>query len=409
MPEGGPPLKVAVAGGSIGGLCAAVALRGVGCEVDVYERAPGALAGRGAGIVVQDDLMHLLRWCDGAPELPAISCLRRRYLLPDGGDGLVASIPQRLTSWDAIFRTLRAGFPDERYHAGSTLTGFRQVAGRVVAHFAERGEVEADLLVCADGSRSAARRRLLPGVEPSYAGYVAWRGTLEEERASPGLVRFLDASFTVCAGRSGGHILCYLIPGPGAAIQPGRRRLNWVWYVSTPAGPGLERLLTDRTGERHAASVPAGLVPAALVAEVHVAATRELHRHLAELVRATPDPFVQAIVDVAVPRMAFGRACLIGDAAFVVRPHAAAATAKAAADATALADALSAADPDAPDAALRAWEARRLEHGRGLVEHGVALGRRTVGPPDAGCDRHPPTLREVAERFGVIAQLPKRR
>ena len=49
---------------------------------------------------------------------------------------------------------------------------------------------------------------------------------------------------------------------------------------------------------------------------------------------ATPDPFVQTIVDVVVPRTVFGRVCLLGDAAFVVRPHTAGATAKAARDAT---------------------------------------------------------------------------
>src|SRR5262249_8443605 len=158
--------------------------------------------------------------------------------------------------------------------------------------------------------------------------------------------------------------LCYFIPGPGEATQPGRCRLNWVWYVNVPEGPQLDRLLTDRTGELRDASEPAGMVPAELTAEVHAAAARELHPRFAALVQATPDPFIQTIIDVVVPRMALGRACLVGDAAFVLRPHAAAATAKAAADATTLAAAL-AADPGDPDAALQAWEARQLRHGRG--------------------------------------------
>jgi len=42
---------------------------------------------------------------------------------------------------------------------------------------------------------------------------------------------------------------------------------------------------------------------------------------MAELIEATPDPFIQKIVDVVVPRTVFGRTCLLGDAAFVVRPH----------------------------------------------------------------------------------------
>ena len=61
---------------------------------------------------------------------------------------------------------------------------------------------------------------------------------------------------------------------------------------------------------------------------------------LAALVAATPQPFLQPIVDVAPTRTVFGRVCLLGDAAFVVRPHTAGATAKAARDATTLARAL---------------------------------------------------------------------
>jgi 2-polyprenyl-6-methoxyphenol hydroxylase-like FAD-dependent oxidoreductase len=151
--------------------------------------------------------------------------------------------------------------------------------------------------------------------------------------------------------------------------------------------------------------VPAGLVPAELTAEVHAAAARELHPRFIELVQATADPFIQIILDVVVPRMAFGRACLLGDAAFVLRPHAAAATAKAAADATALAAAL-AADPRDTEAALRAWETRQLGHGRRLVDAGVALGRRSVERHDGS--RPLATLRDAAECFGAIAQ-PQRR
>ena len=396
MRQGNLPLKVAVAGGSIGGLCAGIAMRGIGCEVAVYERTPGAMASRGAGITVQDDLLDLLTR-NGAPQLPLTSCRQRRYLVPDGGDGTTAPIAQRFSSWYAIYRTLRAAFPEEHYHAGSTLTGFEAAERRVVAHFPERGMVEADLLVCADGTYSETRRRLLPEARPRYAGYIAWRGTVEEDRAPAALVRFFDDSFTVCAARSGGHILCYFIPGAGAAAEVGRRRLNWVWYVNVPEGPALTRLLTDQTGSVRDASVPPGMVPAALTAELHAAAARELHPRFVELVQATAEPFIQVIRDVTVPRLVFGRACLLGDAAFMLRPHPGAATAKAAADATALATALAAHPADA-DAALRAWEKQQLEHGRALLDLAAALGRHTVDRRD---DR--PTLRDAAERFADLA------
>jgi 2,6-dihydroxypyridine 3-monooxygenase len=109
-----------------------------------------------------------------------------------------------------------------------------------------------------------------------------------------------------------------------------------VWYVNVPGGPDLECLLTDRADKLRGRSVPAGMVSTKLTAEIHAAATSELHPRFVELVQRTPDPFIQSILDVVVARMAFGRVCLLGDAAFVLRPHAAAATAKVAADAMSL-------------------------------------------------------------------------
>jgi 2-polyprenyl-6-methoxyphenol hydroxylase-like FAD-dependent oxidoreductase len=335
-----------------------------------------------------------------------VACLQRQYLLCQGGDGFVVPLPQRFSSWHAIYRTLRSIFPDEHYHPGSVLTGFTQADGRILSRFTERGEVEADILVCADGSQSETRRQLLPEVERCYAGYVAWRGTLDEEGMPSELVRFFDQSFTLCEARSGGHILCYFIPGPGDATEPGQRRLNWVWYVNVSDGPGLERLLTDRTGQLHGGSVPAGMVAAKLTGEIHAAAKSELHPRFAELVQSTPNPFIQSIFDVVVPRMAFGHMCLLGDAAFVLRPHAAAATAKAAADAMSLAAAL-VDSPRDPAAALQVWEARQLDYGRCLLDHTVALGRRSVERND-GTGRLATTLGDAAERFRGIAQLPRR-
>jgi hypothetical protein len=91
----------------------------------------------------------------------------------------------------------------------------------------------------------------------------------------------------------------------------GRRRLNWVWYVAADQdefGP----LLIDRDGRQHHASLPQGGIPQTTVQPLVDRARHEIHPKLAELVAATPDPFVQTIVDVVVPRTVFGRVCLLG-------------------------------------------------------------------------------------------------
>ncbi len=103
---------------------------------------------------------------------------------------------------------------------------------------------------------------------------------------------------------------------------------------------------------------------------------RGLPAPIAEVVLAIDHLFVQVVLDLEVPRMAFGRACLLGDAAFVVRPHAAAGTAKAAEDAWTLRDAM-VRRPEDPAAALAAWEPGQLALGRDLLARTRAIGRRS--------------------------------
>lgn len=352
-------LTALVAGGSIGGLAAGVALHAAGIDVHVHERSAGPMETRGAGIVVQPELMQLLRE-GGGGELPTTACSVRRYLNPDGVDGQVQRAPQSFTSWEAIYSTLRGALPADRYHLGSPVS--------------DGAASDVDLLIRADGGQSAARRRLLPDVEPGYAGYVAWRGVLDETDVSGELVDWFDNAFTFSEARSGGHILVYFIPGAGAEISPGKRRLNWVWYVRADDAERA-RLLVDRDGRRHRASLQPGEAPAAIIGELASLASRQVHPMLAKLVAATPDPFIQTITDMAVPRMVFGREVLLGDAAFVVRPHTAGATAKAARDALVLAASLKRSRGNV-DAALGAYEQTQLEYGRQLVNYGIAIGRR---------------------------------
>jgi 2-polyprenyl-6-methoxyphenol hydroxylase-like FAD-dependent oxidoreductase len=146
-------LKVAIAGGSIGGLCAGLALHGSGFDVHVFERHPGPMETRGAGIVVQPELLQIMRG-NSAPILPTTSCRVRRYLGPEGGPGQAQAMPQEFTSWEAIYWTLRAAFPDERYHMGAELSrveenGDQSVSAEVVGH----GRVRPDLLVRMGHSR----------------------------------------------------------------------------------------------------------------------------------------------------------------------------------------------------------------------------------------------------------------
>src|SRR5256884_619849 len=103
------------------------------------------------------------------------------------------------------------------------------------------------------------------------------------------------------------------------------------------------------------------------------AATRATARALvppqgAEIFARTPQPFFQPIFDLASPRTVFGRVALLGDAAFVARPHVGAGVTKAALDAASLADALA---EDDLAAGLMRYQREQQPFGSGLG----ALGR----------------------------------
>jgi len=121
----------------------------------------------------------------------------------------------------------------------------------------------------------------------------------------------------------------------------------------------------------HTISIPPPLIRREAIAEMRAAAERLVAPQFRAIARLMDEPALQPIYDLETPRMAFGRVALIGDAAFVARPHVGAGVAKAADDASVLADALAA---NAVEPALLAFEAKRLPIGRRIIEHARHLG-----------------------------------
>jgi 2,6-dihydroxypyridine 3-monooxygenase len=365
--------SVVVAGGSLGGLTAALVLRDAGCDVRVFERSSSALEARGAGIAALDVTLRYLTERGGCrPEDVCSSTGWIRFLRADGSVEHEQRHRYRFSSWNTIYRSLLPLFDSARYLLGREVVSFDLYDHGVGVSLSDGSRTGADLLVCADGVGSAARARLLPGVVPQYAGYVAWRGTLPERDASPATRRALDDAITYQV-LDGSHILVYPIPALDGSLLPGDRLINVVWYVNVAAGPQLDELMAGRDGVRRSVSLPPGAATDRAVAGMRRAAAGALAPPIAEVVTGMAEPFVQAIYDLGVPRMAFGRTCLIGDAAFAVRPHAAAGTAKAADDAWALAEELTASGGDVP-AALAAWERRQLRVGQSLLARTRDIG-----------------------------------
>jgi 2,6-dihydroxypyridine 3-monooxygenase len=379
--------RAIVVGGSMGGLTAALVLRELGMQVDVFERSPELLDGRGAGIVLQPDTVRWFREHGGTSAVDKVSTGSSHLRYIGAGDEIVFDEPStwRFTSWTTTYKALLSDFGTERYHLGEYCAGLDQDADGVDLRFVSGRQERADLVVFADGISSTGRRRLLPEVTPRYSGYVGWRGTVPETEVSASTHALLSDSLAYAVAPNT-HICMYPIPGKDGGRAVGERELNYVWYRNVPEGPQLDELLTDKRGFPSPVSVHPGQVQDRFVAELRAAAQEQLPPAAAELVTRTAEPFIQPVLDIEVPRMAFGRVALMGDGAFAARPHAAAGTAKAAADAWALADALRSADGDV-GTALAKWEPGRLELGRSLVGRVREMGRKyqvdnTADPAD---------------------------
>jgi 2,6-dihydroxypyridine 3-monooxygenase len=368
--------RVVVMGGSLGGLTAALTLRDAGCEVAVYERSHVPLAGQGAGIVLN---LATVRYFTRRSnfDINALSVATRwvRYMGQRGETAHEQPFTYRFSSYNALYRGLLDCFEADHYHLGDGVVGFEQDDYRVNVQLAGGQQINCDLLVCADGIRSTARQRLLPGLSLAYAGYIAWRGTVSEAEVSPQTYTQLRQAITYHL-LPNSHVLIYPIPvvdqAPGAAGP--QAHLNWLWYSNVSPGPPLDELMTDREGTIRDISLPPGMVQERHIAQLR-ADSATLPPPLTEIIHATAQPFIQAIVDLESPRMRFGRICLIGDAAFVARPHAAAGTAKAAEDAWMLSAAMREANGDVK-AALYHWELGQLQLGRRVVERTREAGHR---------------------------------
>ena len=362
--------RALIVGGSMSALFAALMLLRRGWDVDVFERVETELASRGAGILAQAELIAHLDALGFDVRRLGVTLNTRKMLDAAGGMMHAIERPHLMAAWEHIYRVLREALPAPCYHRGRSVTAFTQDRDRVVAHFSDGSVAAGDVLIGADGLRSTVRQQCLPAVAPLYAGYVAWRAVLPEHMLPPAIHRDLFDTMTFCLP-PGEQFVAYPITGPNGDLRSGRRRYNVVWYRPADEAKELPALLTDDSGVTHAISIPPPLIPRAAIAEMRAAAERLLAPQFRAVVRLIEEPMLQPIYDLESPRLAFGRVAIIGDAAFVARPHVAAGVSKAADDAAALAAAL---ESDEVPAGLLRFEAERLPVGHKIIERARYLG-----------------------------------
>ena len=398
MPRAVPSRRAIVIGGSLGGLFVAHLLLQSGWDVHVFEHSREDLVGRGAGIITHPQLFAALaRVGITIDDSFGVEVYERIAFDREGRTLGTLPVRQCLTTWGRLYALLKAAFPAERYHFGHTLERVDESASAARAEFANGTAAEGDMLIGADGIRSTVRAQLMNEVRPQYAGYVAWRGLAEERALTAATHRDLFPRFAFSLTERE-HMLGYPVAGFTRSTRAGERCYNFVWYRPADGERALPDLCRDVNGRAHPMSVPPPLLRPSLVAAARETAAELLAPQFAEVVRQSRQPFFQAIFDVESPRMTFGRIALLGDAAFVARPHCGMGVTKAAGDAMALVDALRKTDCDiAP--AFEEYEAARHAFGVAVVAHARELGSPLTGSDTPQARRHhtaEAVMREIA-------------
>lgn len=343
------PWRVWIAGGGIGGLTAAAALARIGCEVRVFERVE-ELRAVGAGLTLQPNAIAALRTIGLADSVIAAGERGRlaRIRRPDGRGlqeldlGFWPGEPAIALHRATLQQLLAAALPPGVLRLGAAVTGWEEPPGGGVRLLLDDGETEeGDLLIGADGIRSALRRQLLGDGEPLYAGYTCWRG--------------------VCPGRGLGQ------RGVSETWGRGRRfglvpidgeRVYWFAVADAPPGGG------DQPGRVHA--------------ELR-RRFADWHEPIGSAIAATPEAAIlrgDILYRQPSPRWGRGAMTLLGDAAHPMTPDLGQGACQAIEDAVVLAACLQEAHAEAtsPQAALRRYEALRQPRTAAVVRAAARVG-----------------------------------
>lgn len=344
--------KVIVVGGGIGGLAAAAALRRAGAAVTVHERAAELTAAQsGHGLVLWHNAVLALRALGLEPELRKTGYELHRHLFRDRRGRRLAdwSMARMAARFDApVYSVSRPGLhrllaerAGDDLVLGSRCTGFAAGPDGVTVRFADGREERADLLVGADGLRSAVRAGLLPHEPPPrYAGFTAFQGVIRMPGSG-----VPEHTFLSTWGR-GRWFVCYRLPDD---------HVYW------------DGVLSDRV------AAPLGIDPLTLLA-------REFDgwpEPIPTLIAATGS---DALAPVHIfdrpplPRWSHGRVTLLGDAAHPMTFNLGQGAGQAIEDAVVLGQCLAGGDVAGAPAA---YEARRVDRTARMVRRSRANGELT--------------------------------
>ena len=372
-------MRVLIAGAGLGGLTAALCLEQAGHEVTVFESA-SALGEIGAGIQLGGNAVRVLDSLGLRERVEAVSVRPQaiHFRLFETGE-LLHEAPQgrayeerygvpyfhihRGDLHGILARALEAVTPG-RVHLGAAATGFTETADSVALELADGRRFEGDLLVGADGIKSAIRDRILGATSANWTGNAAWRAVVETKRLP---ADFMETVVTNFVGPRKHMVVYYLRRGELVNMVGVVENDTWrdeAWNVKAP----WSELEADFAGWCDTVQTLIDAVP-----------RDECYRWA--LFNRIP-----------VDHWSTDRATLLGDAAHATLPFMASGAAMAIEDARVLQRAL--ARESSVAAALQCYQRNRIERTARVVNGSTAM-QQVYHQPDADAFR---------QQFGAVRE-----
>ena len=334
-------LSVAMIGGGIGGLAAALHLLRAGFDVQVYEQSPQLLE-VGAGLVISPNASKLLIRLGLGDEMKRIGVNPAAFHQRRWQDGRTLARSRLRETTEAAFgapayvfhrgemnAVLTHAMPPERVHVAHRCVGFTERGDQIEARFENGKTITADVLIGTDGIHSVIRHQLLGAERPRFTGCIAYRGLIPMERVAH---LDIEVASTNWMG-PGRHFVHYPVASG--------RLLNFVGLI-----------------EQDAWEVESWTEPGDL--KVLAAAYQGWHPQVRAIIAAADHTFKWALLDrMPLPRWSFGRITLLGDACHPMLPFLGQGAGQAIEDGAALTSCLLKHGDDVV-AALKRYEAVRL-------------------------------------------------
>lgn len=333
--------KVVVAGGGIGGLTAGIALANRGIEVEVYEQAK-AVGEIGAGLTLGPNALKAYEGMGLRSAIEDVSFDSEWQVVRRWNDGAEVSRVNR-SGYKDIFGApyvslhradfvdvLAENLPSGVLNLGSRAIGAENVADGAVLRLADGREIEADLVVGADGVRSAVRSSIIETGEPRFAGTVCFRGLVPYDDVADA-IQTKDWTLYVGPER---HVIYYMVRRGDV--------VNFVAHVDADTWTGES--WTQEADPSEILNVFEGW-----------------HEPLLKLLGSAETYYKWALYDRdPIPSWTRGRVTLLGDAAHAMPPFIGQGAGMSVEDAYALAAAVEYTPDDIP-AALNRYEELRIE------------------------------------------------